>query len=119
MGGPTGRMWSLRELEALREHYPDHGAKWAGWAEVLPGRTEGAIGLKASRLGIDCRRGAWLENMSRGIGEAGEMRERWSVAEDLAVMRAVRQAQIDTGRSGRAIVARARLLMERHEKGDI
>lgn len=50
----TGRCvrWTPEEDAMLREHFPRHGAGWGGWAEVLPGRSERAIVLRAFRLCI-------------------------------------------------------------------
>jgi len=45
-------VWTERELAALRRHYPNHGAKWDGWAAWLPGRTANAISIKASQCGV-------------------------------------------------------------------
>ena len=45
-------VWTERELDALRRHYPTHGAKWEGWADWLPGRTANAINIKASQCGV-------------------------------------------------------------------
>lgn len=44
--------WTPEEDAMLREHFPRHGAGWGGWAEVLPGRSERAIVLRAFRLCI-------------------------------------------------------------------
>lgn len=40
----------------LREHYPEHGAAWYGWSELLPLRTANAILGHAYTLGVKCRR---------------------------------------------------------------
>ena len=67
-GCPTARLWSEEEVRLLREHYPDHGAKWAGWAEVLPGRTEGAIGNAAVRRGLTRRTPRWTPAQDESLG---------------------------------------------------
>ncbi len=46
------RAWSPAELDAIREHYPEHGSKWPGWADLLDGRTPGAIAARAERIGV-------------------------------------------------------------------
>ncbi|MBQ9006737.1 MAG: hypothetical protein IJ092_10255 [Atopobiaceae bacterium] len=45
-------VWSDAEDDAVREFYPRHGGSWAGWAEVLPGRTKAAIRVRAGRIGV-------------------------------------------------------------------
>lgn len=66
------KRWTKEEIATLRKYYPDHAAKWAGWAELLPGRTAQAIQIRASIQGI--RRAvsprAW---------------EAWSIREDAIV----------------------------------
>ena len=47
-----GTAWGSDELGILRAYYPGHGSSWAGWGEVLPGRTERAIGHKANAIGL-------------------------------------------------------------------
>ena len=51
-GRGTGKRWTPDEVRALTDHYPDHGRRWSGWAERLPGRTERQIYNKAYRMGI-------------------------------------------------------------------
>lgn len=43
-------LWSPEEEAALAEHYPTHGADWAGWEDLLDGRTRLAIGAKARKM---------------------------------------------------------------------
>lgn len=45
-------LWSEVEDNAVRQFYPRHGSKWAGWSEVLPNRTTRAISARAARLGV-------------------------------------------------------------------
>ena len=45
-------LWSEVEDNAVRQFYPRHGSKWAGWSEVLPNRTTRAISAQAARLGV-------------------------------------------------------------------
>ena len=44
--------WTEAEDRALRSHYPTHGPSWEGWAEILPRRSEKAIRVRATRLGL-------------------------------------------------------------------
>ena len=46
--------WTAEEVDALREHYHDHGPSWDGWGEYLPHRTHNSIAAKACALGIRC-----------------------------------------------------------------
>lgn len=43
----SGRAWTDEELVALGSFYPEHGASWDGWEDVLPGRTQRAIAMCA------------------------------------------------------------------------
>lgn len=45
-------MWSEYEEDIVRVYYPEHGAQWKGWSELLPGRTLNAIQNRAYRLGV-------------------------------------------------------------------
>ena len=40
----------------LRHHYPMRGAHWAGWADVLPGRSVGSIKNRVTKLGLHVER---------------------------------------------------------------
>lgn len=44
--------WSTSEDGMLRAHYAERGPSWAGWAEVLQGRTRHAIINHAKKLGL-------------------------------------------------------------------
>lgn len=55
--------WSEAEDVMLREHYPVRGPKWAGWAEVLPGRSYTAITTRAHKLGV--------KGPGKSLGRAG------------------------------------------------
>lgn len=44
--------WSKEEEAVLIEHYPSHGETWEGYVELLPSRTQRAIGKKARDLGL-------------------------------------------------------------------
>src|SRR4051812_1584622 len=50
--------WSHAELEQLRRHYRERGAK--GCAELLPGRSESAIINRARTLGLQRTKPQWL-----------------------------------------------------------
>lgn len=49
------RRWTDEQCAILAEHYKAHGPSWAGWGELLPGRTPGAIREKAKRIGLSER----------------------------------------------------------------
>lgn len=44
--------WTKAEDEALKLHFPLHGAKWEGWQALLPDRTAKAISVRAHTLGV-------------------------------------------------------------------
>lgn len=44
--------WGEGELALVREHYPQRGSRWGGWARLLPDRSPSAISHKASDLGL-------------------------------------------------------------------
>ena len=52
MSYDPNNLWSEVEDNAVRQFYPRHGSKWAGWSEVLPNRTTRAISARAARLGV-------------------------------------------------------------------
>ncbi len=54
------RTWTNEEVDVLREHYPEHGARWDGWGRLLPGRSEASITHAAERWGVRHRR-YWTE----------------------------------------------------------
>lgn len=43
-------VWTDAEVNALRVHFPLHGPRWDGWAEVLGRRSEASIKSKARQL---------------------------------------------------------------------
>lgn len=43
----AANIWTVEELGRIAEYWPSHGSNWAGWADVLPGRTYAAIDRKA------------------------------------------------------------------------
>jgi len=47
------KVWTPEELETLREYYPDPRLTIDEIKELLPGRSDQAIRLKASRLNIE------------------------------------------------------------------
>lgn len=52
MSYDPNNLWSEVEDNAVRQFYPRHGSKWAGWSEVFPNRTTRAISARAARLGV-------------------------------------------------------------------
>lgn len=44
--------WTTSEVERLRRLYPEHGPRWGGWHEVLPGRSVRSIASKAHAVGV-------------------------------------------------------------------
>ena len=48
--------WSAEEEAALAREYPEHGAAWDGWHELLPGRSYEAIRAKAHSVGVISRK---------------------------------------------------------------
>lgn len=44
--------WTKTEDEALKLHFPLHGAKWEGWKTRLPGRSSKAISCRAHILDV-------------------------------------------------------------------
>lgn len=69
----SGRRWTEDELATLGEHYRERGSEWEGWAELLPGRSAAAIGVKASEEGLTkrkCKRGRWSADEERALLEA-------------------------------------------------
>ena len=50
--GRTSLWWTTGEIDALRRLYPEHGPRWDGWAEALPGRSVTSIASKAHLLGV-------------------------------------------------------------------
>lgn len=47
-----GALWTDKELQLVRENYPEHGGDWDGWAAALPGRSPRAIYRKANDMGV-------------------------------------------------------------------
>lgn len=47
------------EAKTLRSLYPLHGSVWDGWAEALPGRTQGSISSMAIKLGLKAPSSRW------------------------------------------------------------
>lgn len=62
----TRTAWSEQEDEVLRAHYAERGPSWAGWAEVLQGRSQQSIVNRANRLGLRVtRRGGAAQARAR------------------------------------------------------
>lgn len=47
------------EVMAIKKHYPLHGSAWDGWADVLPGRTQGSISSMAIKLCLRAPSSRW------------------------------------------------------------
>lgn len=78
--GPK-RFWTTREERVLRENYTEHGAERC--AELLPGRTMGAVHQHAQKLGL---KGKQFANR--------EFRQRWTTSEQIdAVIRRAYQGE--------------------------
>lgn len=58
--------WTDDENALIRQHYANNGPLWMH-LNVLPGRTQQAIGLQARKLGVRCSREA-LARATRGQG---------------------------------------------------
>ena len=56
MSYDPNNLWTEAEDNAISVFYPRHGAKWEGWAEVLPHRTKMAIVRRASSIGASPKR---------------------------------------------------------------
>lgn len=97
----NGRPWTEAEDALLREHYPEHGADWDRWAELLPGRSRFAIRTHASQAGIAALR--------HGKGALWKDREDEVVREHYPVHGPLwfGWAVLLPGRFARAIIARA------------
>ena len=50
------RRWTPDEDAAIREHYPEHGARWNGWARLMPDRmpTHDDVAHRAMAIGVRC-----------------------------------------------------------------
>lgn len=48
------RLWTEREDDLIRRHYPAHGASWDGWARLMPERkpTRRVLTWRARKLGV-------------------------------------------------------------------
>ena len=51
MGTRRRIRWTAREDEMIRLHYPQHGCSWTRWRELLPGRTQNQIRIRAGVIG--------------------------------------------------------------------
>ena len=59
------RPWTKEEIAALKEHYPERGPSWAGWSELLDGRTTSAITSMAQKLKMSTYRDRQLTEAYR------------------------------------------------------
>lgn len=50
------RRWTEAEDALIREHYPEHGGAWLGWAKLMPERmpTRRDMNRRACTLGVRC-----------------------------------------------------------------
>lgn len=101
----SGKRWTPEEDAVLVENYPTHGCAWGGWwcngGTLLPGRSIGAMGMRASKLG--CR--------------TFTMRQRhaWSDEEDGQLLIALNGVAAKLGRSPAACLTRMCSLRTRSE----
>lgn len=42
--------WTEIEDDMIRAHFPERGAKWRGWWDLLPGRPARSIAARARKL---------------------------------------------------------------------
>lgn len=91
-----GGRWTREEDALLVEWYPDKGASWDRWADLLPDRGAEAIRNRATvALGLRTRHGAAV-----AAGMAMRRDERpWTEDEDRAVLRALLDAAAEVGHS--------------------
>ena len=50
------RRWTSEEDALIREHYPEMGGGWSGWARLMPDRlpTRDSVVHRAHSLGVRC-----------------------------------------------------------------
>lgn len=50
------RRWTAYEDALIREHYPERGACWSGWARLMPDRmpTRDDVTHRARAIGVRC-----------------------------------------------------------------
>lgn len=50
------RRWTAEEDALIREHYPEMGARWNGWARLMPDRmpTYDDLAHRARAIGVRC-----------------------------------------------------------------
>jgi len=50
------RRWTPDEDDLIREHYPERGARWRGWADMMPERlpTYDDVAHRARAIGVKC-----------------------------------------------------------------
>ena len=59
-----GARWTEAEDRALAERMAEHGERWDGWRELLPGRGIGAIRARMDELR---RRATWTDAQRRTL----------------------------------------------------
>lgn len=74
-------LWSEAEDAALAANYPEHGANWDGWDEVLPNRTRSAISARAVGRGIRMTPEAFRRRAQERQAEA----DGWAAGEIVAL----------------------------------
>ena len=96
------RSWTEDELLVLRELFPEHGSRWDGWDDHLPGRTQAAIQCRAHVSGLRMSPGASREHLAAGSTVRERARrdaQQFSAMEDLVIVRAMGYAAGSTGRT--------------------
>ena len=62
--------WTDEEDALLHEHYPEHGPRWDGWAELLPKRSRQAIQQRSARIGASCRPDSFSKDEKKALAGA-------------------------------------------------
>lgn len=96
--------WSPAEDAVLMGNCA-HGPSWDGWSELLPGRTRGAISVRASKLGV-------------GMGRGGHGARKWSGEEDRKIKEVLSKLALATGRTERAVAMRMAAIAEDTQTGE-
>ena len=70
--------WTAEEIAALKEHYPERGPSWEGWADLLQDRSTGAITAMAHKMRMSSYR-------DRQLGQAYTFLRKYHTAMGKAV----------------------------------